>query len=77
MYIIIIYLDKDVYYNNLPGQGCILQDLVWLKSPTHALPPNIWPKHDLLRSVSPPPHVTVQSDHTDHSPNVPSTTKQY
>ena len=41
MYIIIIYLDKDVYYNNLPGQGCILQDLVWLKSPTHALPPNI------------------------------------
>ena len=63
---------------NQPGHSAVLHVLVSLAIPSHFLPPCAGGGlvQVLLRDCTPPPHVTLQFVHSDHSVQFPSTVPQ-
>ena len=59
--------------DNSLGHGSGLHISESVLSPTQSSPPNSGTglSHDLVRVVSPPPQITVQSENADHSPQSP------
>jgi len=54
-------------------QACELHSSCVVLRPLHHSPPYIGGIHSLVCDLTPPPHVTEHSDHSDQSVHIPST----
>lgn len=57
----------------IPGHRAMLQSLVWVSGPSHALPPCWGGEHILVLVRCPRPHVNEHRLHGDHSSHTPCT----